>query len=185
MPTARPRLPARKADRGRRAKDGGGAAAAPPPSPVELGIRYIARRLRFEAEVRTHLRGKGVHGRELEEALSRLRELNLLSDFETCRAWIRDKIRFSPHSRSALRFQLRRKGAGEEAIDAALDDAFPSDGEVELAVQVAKRSARAVSSLPEAVQRRRLWGALARRGFCREVTREAIARVLGDREESE
>jgi regulatory protein len=152
---------------------------------VELGIRYIARRLRFEAEVRTHLRGKGVHGRELEEALARLRELNMLSDFETCRAWIRDKIRFSPRSRAALRLQLKRKGADEEAIEAALDDAFPPDGEVELAVEVVKKQARAVGSLPEAVRRRRLWGALARRGFDREVTREAVARVLGDTEESE
>jgi len=178
-------LPERKADRRRRAKDGGGAAAAPPPSPVELGIRYIARRLRFEAEVRTHLRGKGVQGAELEEALSRLRELGMLSDFETCRAWIRDRIRFSPRSRMALRVALKRKGAQEEAIDAALDDVFPSGGEVELAVEVLKKQERAVRSLPEPVQRRRLWGALARRGFDREVTREAVARVLGDREESE
>jgi regulatory protein len=178
-------LPGRKADRRRRAKDGGGAAAAPPPSPVELGIRYIARRLRFESEVRTHLRGKGVHGAELEEAVGRLQELGMLSDFETCRAWIRDKIRFSPRSRMALRVQLKRKGAGEAAIDAALEEAFPAGGEVELAVDVLKRSVRAVRSLPEPVRRRRLWSALARRGFDREVTREAVARVLGDTEESE
>lgn len=178
-------MPGPRADRRRRAKDGGGAAAAPPSSPVELGIRYIARRLRFESEVRSHLRGRGVRGAELEEALGRLRELGMLSDFETCRAWIRDKVRFSPRSRMALRMQLKGKGAREEAIDAALEDAFPAGGEVELAVDVLRRSVRAAGSLPEPVRRRRMWAALARRGFDREVTREAVARVLGDREESE
>jgi regulatory protein len=152
---------------------------------VELGIRYIARRLRFESEVRAHLRAKGVRGAELEEAVARLRELGMLSDLETCRAWIRDRLRFSPRSRAALRVQLKRKGAGGDAIDAALDDAFPAAGETELAVEVLKRAMRGGRSLPEPVQRRRLWAALARRGFDREVTREAVARVLGDREGSE
>jgi regulatory protein len=126
-----------------------------------------------------------VGGRELEEALARLRELGMLSDLETCRAWIRDRVRFSPRSRAALRIQLKRKGAREDAIDAALDDVLPAADETELAVDVLRRAMRGARPLPEEVIRRRLWGTLARRGFDREVTREAVARVLGDREGSE
>ena len=61
-------MPPRARSKGR----GGGGAPAPPRSPVELGLRYISRRLRFEQEVRAHLRGRGVTGPPLEEAMARL-----------------------------------------------------------------------------------------------------------------
>jgi regulatory protein len=152
---------------------------------VELGLRYIARRLRFEREVRTHLQGKGVGGKELEEAVARLRELGVLSDFETCRAWIRDRLRFSPRSRAALRRELARKGAEESAVEEALDELCPAEREVDVAVSALQRTARTAGALPEAVVRRRMWAALGRRGFDPGTTREAIARVLGATEETE
>lgn len=170
-------MPAARRSRAKTEGAGGGG-SSPPPTPVELGIRYIARRLRFESEVASHLRGKGVRGRELEETLARLRELGMLSDFETCRAWVRDRLTFSPRSRSALRAELRAKKAGEAAAEQALEELCPAGSEVETATRALQRSARRFRELPEPVARRRMWGLLGRRGFDPETTREAIARVL-------
>jgi regulatory protein len=133
--------------------------------------------------VRAHLRGRGVRGTALDETVARLAELGALSDFETSRAWIRDRLRFSPRARAALRAELLRKGAAKDAVERALEEIVPSEGEVEVAVAVARRSARSLSSVSEDVARRRLWAALARRGFDPGTVREAIARVLGDHEE--
>ena len=148
-----------------------------------MGLRYISRRMRFESEVRSHLRGKGIHGEELERTMVRLEELQVLSDFETCRAWIRDRIRFSPRARRALRVELMRKGVSEDTITDALDEICPPDGQVELAVAALKSPAAALKSHPEAVVSRRMWADLGRKGFDRETTREAIDRVLGGSEE--
>lgn len=176
-------MPPPRSRRRERTRTEGGASAAPPASPVEIGLRYIARRLRFESEVRAHLRGRGVRGVPLEQAVARLAELGALSDFETSRAWIRDRLRFSPRARGALRAELLRKGAARDAVERALDEVVPAEGEVEVAVAVARRSVRSLGSVSEDVARRRLWSALARRGFDPGTVREAIARVLGDHEE--
>jgi regulatory protein len=141
--------------------------------------------MRFEREVQEHLRKRGVSGEELPAALARLRELGAVSDIETSRAWIRDRLRFSPRSRSALRAELLRKGAAEDAVTAALEDLCPADGEVGVAVRALAKTAVLAGRLPEAVVRRRMWAQLARRGFDPGTVREAIARVLGDTEETE
>jgi regulatory protein len=141
--------------------------------------------MRFEREVRQHLRKRGVGGGELEGAIARLRELGAVSDFETSRAWIRDRLRFSPRSRSALRSELLKKGAAEDAVKAALTELCPAEGEVDTAVRALQRPAALAGKLPEAVVRRRMWAQLARRGFDPGTVREAIARVLGEPEETE
>jgi regulatory protein len=135
--------------------------------------------------VRSHLRARGVTGAALEEAVARLAELGALSDFETARAWIRDRLRFSPKGRAALRAELIRQGAEKEAVERALDELVPAEGEVEVAVAALRRAARTLRTVPENVARRRMWAALGRRGFDPATVREAIARVLGDTEELE
>lgn len=165
------RGPTRSSSRGSR-----GRGAGPAPSPVELAIRYLASRRRFEREVRTHLRRKGIAVAEIGEAIERLRELDLLDDDETCRAWIRDKLRFSPRGREQLRLQLRRHGVEEDLVDRALAEVYPGAAEVEAAADVLRRARGRFARLPSAEARRKMWAALSRRGFDREAVREAVAR---------
>lgn len=164
----------RKADR---ESLGGGAPA--PPSPVELAIRYLGPRRRFEREVRAHLRKKGVAVGEIDTALERVRELGLVNDAETAEAWVRDRLRFGPKGRAVLRAQLVRNGVEPAVADAALGAVLAETPEIEtagsLAVKLAARGARA----EPAVLRRRLWSALARRGYDAKTVREAVARALG------
>jgi len=144
-------------------------------SPVELAIRRLASRRRFEHDVRSDLRSKGVRGPELEEAVARLKELHLLDDAETSRAWIRDRLRFAPRARGPLRADLLRRGVDAAVADAALDEVYPGPAEREVAARVLRAAAGKLGRLPPAVARRRMWAGLARRGFGRETCREAIA----------
>jgi regulatory protein len=145
---------------------------------VETAIRYLTRRRRFEKEVATHLRAKGFDSTEVDAALERLRELQLVSDEETCRAWVRDRRNFSPRGRGLLRMELLQKGAPEPVVMAVLDELAPLEDEVDAAVETVRRSWTKVQGLSEPVARRRLWGALGRRGFGPETCREAIARFF-------
>jgi regulatory protein len=143
---------------------------------VELAIRYLGSRRRFEREVRAHLKKKGVAAPDVEEAIVRLRELSLVSDEETTRAWIRDRLNFSPRGRRRMRMELLAKGVEASVVDAALDELAEEDNESDAALEFLRRGGGKWATLPESVARRRMWASLARRGFPPPACREALIR---------
>jgi regulatory protein len=153
-----------------------------PLSSVEIALRYLAPRRRFERQVRAELRRKGFSREETDAAIARVKELGLIDDAETARAWIKDRLRFGPKGKGLLRAQLLRNGVAPAVADDALDDVLKESPEIETAVAVLKRMASRRGRTSENVLRRRMWSALARRGFDRDTTREAIAQVLGEDE---
>jgi len=101
-----------------------------------------------------------------------------VDDAETSRAWIRDRLNFAPRGRRLLAQELRKKGVSPETIDAALADALDPEQELEAACAVARKaSGRGGGRGGEEAARRRLWAALARRGFDPDVCREALRRL--------
>ncbi len=169
-----------------RSDGSGGGGAATPPSPVELAIRYLTPRRRFEREVRAHLRKKGIAPSDVDEAIVRLEELGLVDDEGTTRAWIRDRMNFAPRGRGLLRIELRRQGVSETVVESALAEIVDPEQELEAALVVVRKAGRrgGDSSGPDAARRRRLWGALARRGFDPDVCREALRRHFDEEYES-
>jgi regulatory protein len=152
---------------------------------VEIAIRWLGGRRRFEREVRAYLRASGYAAAAESEAVGRLKELGLLDDAETCRAFLRDRVRFAPKGRALLLAELMRKGVKAEVAEAALSEVFPPEAEADVASDWLLRSLRKWQSLPEGIARRRMWSALARRGFPREAARAALVRVAGERGDDE
>jgi regulatory protein len=151
---------------------------------VEIALRFSASRRRFEREVRAHLRKKGIAKGEIDAAIDRVRELGVLNDAETARAWLKDRLRFGPKGRSLLQTHLLRQGVSPAIADEALREVMQENPEIETAVAVLRKiTARRTRDPERDVLRRRMWSALGRRGFDPETTREAIARVLGEQEE--
>jgi regulatory protein len=142
-------------------------------------------RRRFEREVRSFLRRKGCGAAEADDALARLRELGLVADDETSRAFLRDRLRFAPKGRGLLLAELLAKGASATVAEAALAEVVHSEAEVDAAADFLRRSARKWHNLPEGSARRRMWAALARRGFPRETARQALLRVAGEAADDE
>ena len=173
-------MPPRRRGSSRAGTSEGGGAPGPPASPVELAIRWLGRGRRFEREVRVFLRKQGFAPAQVAEATVRLKELGLVSDEETCRAFLRDRVRFAPKGRSLLLAEMRRKGAAAAVAEAALDEVLPVEAEVDAAADWLERAARRWRGLPDSAARHRMWGALARRGFPPTAVREAILRVTGE-----
>jgi hypothetical protein len=61
-----------------------------------------------------------------------------------------------------------------------LDEIFPVEAEADVAEDFLRRFARKWRDLPAGLARRRMYSALARRGFPRDAAREALARVAGE-----
>lgn len=171
-----PRKPRPRAPAGARKEGDASPPSRPAASPVELAIRYLGPRRRFEREVVAHLRKKGVAGKEIAEAIARLKELDLVSDEDTARAWIRDRLNFAPRGRVLLRRELLSKGVDAGIVDAALEDVLEEQDEATAALDTLRRGRGKWAGLPEGTARRRMWSALARRGFAPPVCREAMIR---------
>lgn len=172
----------RRGNRGGEPSVEGGVPGTPPVpvGPVEAAIRWIGGRRRFEREVRGFLRREGLATPRADETVERLRELGLVSDEETSRAFLRDRLRFAPKGRRLLLGELLARGTPAGVAEAALQEVVTEDAEHEAAADFLRRSARKWRELPEGLARHRAGAALARRGFSPDVARQALTRVLGE-----
>lgn len=139
----------------------------------DRALRFLSYRPRSVDEVTRYLVGKHVPDDLIEKTVARLRGSGLLDDGAFARFWVENRESFRPRGKFALRHELRRKGVGEEAIDAAIEDVDESEG----AYRVAQARALRLANVDRQTFRRQLGGYLNRRGFSYGVVRETIERL--------
>lgn len=122
-------------------------------------LELLARRAHFRRELETKLRQRGYGEEEIEETLDRLTAAGYLDDSRTALEFVTGRLAREPLGPVRLRADLQRRGAGEEAIDAALAE-LPSDPEDQLATTRAaaqrwrRRGGRDLASLARHLQRK-------------------------------
>jgi regulatory protein len=99
----------------------------------------------------------------------------LIDDQQLAKDWVESRQARRQLSRSALRHELQNKGIAREDIDLALQD-VDRDDELRAARTLAGKKLNAMKAQPREVQKRRIAGALARRGFNFDI----VARILAD-----
>jgi regulatory protein len=152
---------------------------------AEAGARIAATRLlrvrpRSSTELRERL-GKRFPKAAADRAVDALVRSGAIDDARLAHDMAEHLGELKPHAREAIRDRLERAQLGADALEAALDAHAPSTREGERADDAARaqlRRLRSLSLTPEAT-RRRLYGALARRGFDAETAAEAVERILG------
>jgi regulatory protein len=148
-------------------------------------VRMIGRRPRSERELRRAWDRRGVSPEIQDRILERLRKAGLVDDAAFARAWVENRSQFRPRSARALRYELRTKGVAPEFVDQALE----GFDEQAAAYAVARRAARRAEDSSYHSFRRRVGGALKRRGFDYSTIRLVVQRVwtetTGNGEESE
>ncbi len=112
-------------------------------------------------------------------ALDRLAEVGLIDDQSFAVEFVRAKRAERGLAVRELSRQLRTKGVGDEAIEAALADTS-EDAERETARQLAERKLRTMSGLDAKVKVRRLAGLLARKGYPPGLTFQVVRQVVGE-----
>ncbi len=140
-------------------------------------LTKLTAQARTRQELRTALDRKDVPAEVSERVLDRMTEVGLVDDAAFADAWVTSRQSRRQLSRTALRQELVRKGVEREQIDTALEQVQPED-EYSAALALAEKKARSTAGLDRQVRYRRLVGALARKGFNSEITRQVIAEVL-------
>ena len=128
----------------------------------QKALHYLGYRPRSSSEVRQNLLKRGVSDDLVEKTITHLQQAGLVNDREFARAWIENRNTFQPRSKSALRFELHRKGLSDELAQPVLDELVDDQSS---ALEAGRKYSHRLSGLAWPEFRMKLSGFLARRGF--------------------
>jgi regulatory protein len=145
-----------------------------------VSLNALARRGVSSAEMADLLARRELDADEIEVEVARLEAVGLLDDGELARTLIRNLRERKGLGRSAINAELRRRKIESDAIDEAMQEAFPSDGVDELtrARELAIKRAPQLRSLDPETARRRLGAFLMRKGYSGSIVASAVAAAL-------
>jgi regulatory protein len=133
----------------------------------DRALNMLAFRARSSSELARSLQRKGEEKPHVDWAIDRLREQGLLDDAAFARSFARAKVVDGKQSRRRVQQHLARKGVSRSLSDEAIDTVIDEEGVDQRAIveEAARKKLRSLTGLEPAVQRRRLYGFLARRGY--------------------
>ncbi|QDU32459.1 recombination regulator RecX [Poriferisphaera corsica] len=139
-------------------------------------MRSLSRRPMSEWEVRKKIREKGFETGAADMVVERLYELKLLDDDAFGRMLIRDLMGRKAAGPGLIRQKCFEKGLGERLTGTLIEEFAGKDDQVEAAVRFAEKKLRGMMRVEPVARKRRLYGALARRGYGGDVVSEVMGR---------
>lgn len=132
---------------------------------LKAAMNRINRRAMSSGQLGMKLKEKE-HGEEaIADVVEYLTELGVLDDRAYGEALMRELVGRKPAGPSLLRQKMYQKGLRRELIDELVREYVENNDQGELALKFALVKIRSMKRLDVATKKRRLWGALARRGF--------------------
>ncbi|MBH40169.1 MAG: hypothetical protein CL790_02950 [Chloroflexi bacterium] len=144
-----------------------------------IALRFLASRVRSEAQVRERLAAKGVGSKDLEATICRLCELGYVDDSEFSRAVIRSRRNHRARGRRYVFEELRMYGVSEAVADEELRTSYGD--EIEVARPVGHKQAGKLAEMPFLEFRQRLGSFLVRRGFEHSTAESLVTELWEDR----
>lgn len=147
-----------------------------------LGHRPLSRKALGE-----RLRKDGADEAVAAQTLDKLEALGILNDRQLAGAVVRSELLGKPTGARLLQFKLRRKGIPDalaaEVVSAAVGADAPEEAQekaLEKAMAFARSRLRSMARLEPVARKRRLYGALARRGLGPEVIDKVLRGVKAE-----
>jgi regulatory protein len=144
----------------------------------QIALRTLAARGRSVAEVRQKLRDRGIEESVVDEEISRLVTEGLLNDFDLAEQLVWSLQEHKKLGPVAIRQALIKRKIAAAVIDRVIPQV--SDIEPDVIEQLARDRIRSMSGLEPDVQKRRLVGFLARRGYTGSEVYRAVDRAVGE-----
>lgn len=145
----------------------------------DRALNILAFRARSSSELARTLIRKGEERPHVEWAIARLTEQGLLDDEAFARSFARAKVVGGKQSRRRVQQDLARKGVSRTLAQNAIDTVIEDEGvdQRSIVAEAARKKLRSLTGLEPAVQRRRLYGFLARRGYEIDDIRAALETI--------
>jgi SOS response regulatory protein OraA/RecX len=145
-----------------------------------VSMHALTRKGLSSAEMTVLLKSRELNEHDVEFEVARLEEVGLLDDHDLASNLVRTLRDRKGLGRSAINAELRRRKIDSVAIEEAMSDAYPVDGDDELtrAREIAVKRAPQLRSLDAETARRRLGAFLMRKGYSGSVVASAVATAL-------
>jgi len=141
-------------------------------------LDYLSYRPRSRVEIANYLQRHDIPESQAEAVVERLEAAGFVDDAAFAQFWVENRGQFRPRGPRALRYELQRKGIGQEAIDQALEGVDPLAG----AYQAAAKKAQQLRHSDQPEFYRKMVDYLARRGFDYDVAKEVANRCWSELE---
>lgn len=145
----------------------------------DIALRRLERSLACRSQVQQALERKQVDPDIAQQVLDRLEEVGLLDDLAYAQTLVRTRFREKFAARRAIASELKTKGISAANIAAALEQIDDAD-EAQAALALARKKAATLTNVEPVVAKRRLAGALQRKGYGPADTWHAIEVVMGE-----
>ena len=144
-----------------------------------IALRQLAAAARSRAQLEQAMAKKLVPEPIARRVLDRFTEVGLVDDAEYAAMLVRTRHAERGQSRRAIAVELRRKGIDDETAAAALEQLDAQDEESAARTLVRRRLAASRSLAPD-VLRRRIYGALGRKGYPPGLVARILREELAD-----
>jgi regulatory protein len=141
----------------------------------DVALRFLSFQRRTEKQIREKLQKKGFDEKTIKATIDKLKEFDLINDFEFATSWVKDRLAFKPRGKKLLRQELYKKGISKDIIEQVTQDLC--QGEDKSALELLKKIKKRYKGLEPKVAKRRMFGFLLRRGFSYETTKKALNQV--------
>ncbi len=135
---------------------------------ISLAIRFLARRLRTEKEVKQKLLKEGIEEETIAVVINRLIEMGYLNDDFYAEAFTNTTKGISKKGPKIVTRELQKKGVQLETIKEALDD-YSQEEQVSNALEIAQKYINRQQSVSEKIAKQKAQVFLMQKGFDGEV----------------
>ncbi|USR80008.1 regulatory protein RecX [Arcanobacterium pinnipediorum] len=143
----------------------------------DLCYRQLGMMERSVAQLRQSMERNLVPAHIVQSTLEAFIEADLVNDKRFAMMFVRSKFAEKTISRRGLHQELSRRGISPELARRALEQIDDED-ERQAALEFARRKIRTMRTEEQHVAKRRLYSALARRGFCADHINHALSQAL-------
>ena len=148
----------------------------------EIVLRLLTGSPKTRSQLADALRRRDCPDEVASEVLDRLEDVGLVNDTEFATNFVRNQQQSKGLSARALSQKLRAKGVDAETVQVALEEADASLEE-EQARELVSKKLRTMHGLDVLVQKRRLAGMLARKGYASELSMRLIREAIANADE--
>ena len=141
------------------------------PDAFQYALKLLSGRQRSGKQLARRLRQQGFGPADVERAIKRLTNLNLLNDLAYAERFKEDWMQRRPGGRRLLCLELRKRGFGREIVQ-KLSEGVSDEDERKCAADVVERCRMRFRHLPPEKQKKRIYDSLLRRGFNFEIAHE-------------
>jgi regulatory protein len=147
---------------------------------MKSAMNRLNRRPMSRKQLQDKLLEKGHDPAIVTQVLDKVQSIGALNEDTYAQTLAREYTLHRHAGPAMLRMKLRAKGIDRQVIDRIVAEFEQSEVQFEQALRLAKKKVRSMKRLDAQTRRRRLWGALARRGYSRDAIEEAMNQVLND-----